>query len=154
MTVGIVLDESMSGWLSIFSNRQNGVPVRELFSISIRAYQGRYLKMFAPREFHGEANLGGRLSPISGHLTLKVSGPEYRINLHDSDYGNLFILGKKEYKVKNFKRSLVTCTLMVYKEGQVIGEGEIRYQEPIWKFLLTGVKFVRKEKAFEPYYVE
>lgn len=148
MTIGVVMRESMSGWIRI-----EGEEDEHPFSFSIRAYTDRIFSIGAARRFKGIAEFGDdhRPVPVSGEVQIILSGPRYSLDLVHDELGPLHIEGKKQYGKNGLIRSLVTCPLKVYREGKHIGEAEVAYRDPIWRFFFRAFRLVRRENAFGSY---
>lgn len=148
MTIGVVMRESMSGWI-----RLEGEEGEQPFSFSIRAYTDRIFSIGATRRFKGIAEFGGCHGPVpvSGEVQIMLSGPRYSLDLVHDGLGPLHIEGKKQYGKNGWVRSLVTCPLKVYREGKEIGEAEVAYRDPIWSFCFRAFRLVKRENAFGSY---
>ena len=145
MTIGVVMRESMSGWIRI-----EGEEEEHPFTFSIRAYTDKIFSIGAARRFKGVAEFGDfhRPVPVSGEVQILWSGPRYSLDLVHDELGPLHIEGKKQYGKNGWIRSLVTCPLEVYREGKQIGEAEVAYRDPIWRFFFRAFRLVRQENAF------
>ena len=148
MTIGVVMRESMSGWIRI-ETEEGEHP----FAFSIRAYTERIFSIGAPRRFRGIAEFGDyhRPVPVTGEVQIISSGPRYSLDLVHDELGPLHIEGKKQYGKNGLVRSLVTCPLEVYREGKQIGEAEVAYRDPIWRFFFRAFRLVKQENAFGSY---
>lgn len=144
MATGIALNETMSGHL-----QWQGGEVRD-FSISICAFTTKLFALTVPREFRGEALLEGVSDPIpiTGQLTLYPTGPEYRINIQIPGQGAFSIQGKKTYSVKGLVKSLITCPLEIYQNGEMVGDGEIVYRDSMVKFPFTAIRLMEEKEAY------
>ncbi|HEY8493349.1 MAG TPA: hypothetical protein VIN04_05615 [Myxococcota bacterium] len=143
MSLGIALDETMSGHLTIDGKQ---VP----FRFTIRAYTTRMFSLTAPREFRGTAELDGVQVPVRGTLTIELSGPRYEGDLEHPQFGALHFAGKKNYSAKPSKllASLVTCPLTVYRDGERVGEGEVAYRDSKLAFPFRALRLVDDSRAF------
>lgn len=130
----LALNERMSGWLTINGQQQD-------FSVQIDACADRLLPIGQPMPFSGFARLGqyADACPISGSLTLRVSGPAYDIRIFTPD-GTLNCVGHKTYNWRFLKASLTHCPLRVYRDALQIGGAELVYREPLWRFALESVR--------------
>lgn len=146
MTIGIVLDETMSGHANIDGQQL-------AFRFSIRAYTPRIFSLSAPREFRGIAELGGVELPVTGTLTIRVTGPRYELDLDHPQLGALHIEGEKTYSANPAKlvASLTTCPLTVYRDGKPVGDAEVVYRDSMVAFAFKAVRLVSEEKAFGSY---
>ena len=145
MATGLALNETMSGHLIWGENNE-----RKSFSISICAFTTHIFALTVPREFRGEAQLQGvsQVLPITGQLTIYPTGPEYQINIEIPGEGSYFIQGKKTYRLRGLVKSLITCPLTVYKDGEAVGEGEIVYRDSMLKFPFTALKLMSEQEAY------
>lgn len=145
MTIGIVLEETMSGWLQLDSER-----TQQPFAFTIRAFTPHIFSLSAPREFRGMATLGGKQMPVTGVLTIQVTGPRYEVDFVHPTLGALRAAGEKTYSANPAKvlASLTTCPLTVFKDGKSIGSAEVAYRDSMIAFPFKAVKFVSEEKAF------
>ncbi len=143
MTLGIVLDETMSGYANI--DDQN-LP----FRFHIRAFTTRLLSLSAPREFRGIAELGGIQMPVTGTLTIKLTGPRYELDIEHPQFGVLHFAGEKTYSANPIKvlASLVTCPLTIYRDGRPVGDGEVAYRDSMIAFPFTAVRLIDEARAY------
>ena len=148
MTIGVAMRESMSGWIHI-----EGEEGERSFSFSIQAYTDEIFSVGAVRRFKGIAEFGGSHGPVpvSGEVQIMLSGPRYSLDLVHDELGALHIEGKKQYGKNGWIRSLVTCPLKVYREGEEIGEAEVAYRDSIWRFPFRAFRLVKQENAFGSY---
>lgn len=143
MSIGLVLEETMSGWLKL-----NDEKTARPFSFTIRAFTEQMLSLSAPRQFRGMATIGTMDVPVSGMLTIRVTGPRYELELSHPEFGPLQISGEKVYRLKGLLASLVTCPLTVYSNGKVIGFAEVAYRDSMLSFPFKALKLVKAEQAF------
>ncbi|CAG0964693.1 hypothetical protein MYXO_00962 [Myxococcaceae bacterium] len=145
MAIGIVLEETMSGWIEL-----DGEPTRSPFSFTIRAFTRKFWKLSAPRPFRGVVRVAGREVPTRGILTIHLSGPRYELDFEHPTRGPVHAEGEKTYTAnpKRLAASLVTCPLVVFAGGRRIGAAEVAYREPMWSFAFRAVRLVREENAF------
>lgn len=143
---GLRLSEEMSGWIIFFHDRQRR---QHPFSIQINAFTKKILQLSAKRSFQGTATFPGfhRTVPIEGTMQISLKGVVYDMELHLDDMGKVRIKGEKKYSLKQLKFSLITLSLEVFKKGGVIGQAELVYRDPLWKFPL-GLSLVEKEYAY------
>ncbi|MFZ5757541.1 MAG: hypothetical protein ACOY3X_11595 [Pseudomonadota bacterium] len=144
MTLGIVLEETMSGWLQL----EGGA--RKPFAFTIRAFTTHIFSLGAPREFRGVATLDGVEMPVTGVLTIKVTGPRYELECVHPDLGSLRAEGEKTYSANPSKlvASLITCPLTVYRNGRPAGAAEVAYRDSMLAFPFKAVRIVNENKAF------
>lgn len=145
MSLGIVLEETMSGWLQL-DGEHSGQP----FAFTIRAFTTQIFSLSAPREFRGIAQLGNRDIPVTGVLTIRVTGPRYELDMDHPTLGRVHIAGEKTYSANPAKTvaSLITCPLTVYKDGKAVGSAEVVYRDSMVAFPFKAVRLVSEEKAF------
>ena len=149
MSIGLVLKESMSGWVSFDEGDQ-----RQDVSFSICAFTSEIFKFGAPRNIIGSIEFGEKIKvSVTGTLTLRMNGPKYCLYLTHPDYGKLEIKGSKTYSLSNLKKSLITCPLTVYKNEEKIGCAEVVYKEPMWRFVFDALQLVSEEQAYLPFEV-
>lgn len=148
MTIGIVLEETMSGWIQ-FEGEQTDSP----FAFTIRAFTPHIFSLSAPREFRGVVRVAGQEVPTHGVLTIQVTGPRYELDFEHPVHGPLHAEGEKTYSANPAKlaASLTTCPLTVYKAGKVIGSAEVAYRDSMLAFPFKAIKFVNEENAFGAY---
>ncbi|MCK6556034.1 hypothetical protein L6Q96_15870 [Candidatus Binatia bacterium] len=146
MALGIVLEETMSGWM-----RLDGDAEPRPFAFAIRAFTTRLLSLSAPREFRGRASLDGREVPVRGVLTIRLTGPRYELEFDHPVHGHLRAVGEKVYSAHpaRLRASLVTCPLTVFRDGRRVGSAEVAYRDSILAFAFRAIRFVRAENAFE-----
>lgn len=146
MSIGMVLEESMSGWIKLQSQ-----PERSAFSFTIRAFSGNPLALTAPREFRGIATIGDVSMPVKGTLTIRLTGPRYVLDLEHPEFGALHVAGEKTYSLKGLLASLTTCPLTVYANNVICGSAEVVYRDSMLLFPLKAIKFSGKSGAFGQY---
>lgn len=144
MSIGIVLEETMSGWLQLDGGK------RQPFAFTIRAFTTQVFALSAPREFRGVAQLAGAEVPTTGVLTIRVTGPRYELDLEHPTLGSLRIEGEKTYSANPAKlvASLITCPLTVYRDGRAVGSAEVAYRDSMLAFPFKAVRLVSEERAF------
>lgn len=147
MALGIVLAETMSGWIRI-----DGKP-QQPFSFSIRAFTPHIFSLSAPREFRGVAQLAGAEVPVTGVLTIQLTGPRYELEFAHPTLGALHAVGEKTYSARPGKiaASLTTCPLTVSRNGKAVGDAEVAYRESMIAFPFKAVRLVSEDKAFGEY---
>jgi len=148
VTIGVALQETMSGWIQF-----NDEGVKHPFSFSIRAFSSRVFRISAPRSFRGVAEFDDyhKTVPVKGEMKILLDGPTYSLYFHHEKYGDIHIVGKKEYGKNGFIKSLLTCPLKIYQNNEVIGEAEVMYRDPIWSFPFKSLRLVRAENAYGTY---
>lgn len=143
MSIGLVLEETMSGWLKI-----NGDKSPRSFSFTIRAFTEQLLSLSAPREFRGVAVIGSIEVPVTGTLVIQVTGPRYELDFTHPEFGPVHVAGEKTYRLKGLLASLVTCPLTVYRGSEIIGSAEVAYRDSMLSFPFKALKLVKAEQAF------
>lgn len=146
MALGIVLKETMSGWLKLDEDGRE----RD-FSFSLQAFTPKIFRMSAPRSFRGIARVDGDEFPCHGELTLHASGPHYWLEFKYPGLGLLHVEGKKQYGKNGLLRSLVTCPMVVQVNGERIGEAEVAYRDSMLAFPFKALRVVREENAYGEY---
>ena len=148
MAVGIVLEETMSGWIQL-EGEQTGRPL----AFTIRAFTPHILSLSAPRVFHGVVQVAGKEVPTTGTLTIRVTGPRYELDFVHPVHGALHAEGEKTYSANPSKlvASLITCPLTVFRDGKPFGTAEVMYRDSMIAFPFKAVRFVSEEKAFGAY---
>lgn len=145
MSLGIVLEETMSGWIH-FSGEQSDHP----FAFTIRAFTPRIFSLSAPRHFRGLVRVAGVEVPCEGVLTIRPTGPRYELSFEHPQQGLLRAEGEKTYSANPAKlvASLITCPLVIYRDGQAIGSAEVMYRDSMLAFPFKAVRFVSADKAY------
>ena len=148
MTIGIVLEETMSGWI-----RYDGEAVDHPFAFTIRAYTPRLFALTAPRHFRGVVRVAAQDVPCTGVLTIRPTGPRYELAFDHPQLGALRAEGEKTYSAHPAKlvASLITCPLVISRDGRAIGSAEVMYRDSMLAFPFKAVKFVREEAAYGRY---
>lgn len=146
MALGLVVKETMSGWLKL-----DGESRERDFAFSLQSFTPRIFSLGAPRSFRGTVRLDGAEVPCRGELTLHASGPHYWLDFRHPELGLLHVEGKKEYSLKSLVHSLTTCPMFVYRDGRKIGEAEAAYRDSMLTFPFKALRLAREEKAFGEY---
>lgn len=146
MSIGMVLEETMSGWIKLQAQ-----PQKTAFSFTIRAFAENPLALTAPREFRGIATIGDTTMPVQGTLTIRLTGPRYVLDLEHPEFGALHISGEKTYSLNGLLASLTTCPLTVYANNKICGNAEVVYRDSMIAFPFKAIKFVGKAEAFGQY---
>ena len=146
MSIGMVLEETMSGWIKLQAQSQ-----KTAFSFTIRAFSENPLALTAPREFRGIATMGDTTMPVQGRLTIRLTGPRYELDLLHPEFGALHIAGEKTYSLNGLVASLTTCPLTVYANHMICGNAEVVYRDSMLSFPFKAIKFARKAEAFGQY---
>lgn len=146
MTIGMVIEETMSGWLEL----DNDAAPRD-FSFSIRAFTDRPLALTAPRDFRGRVRLDGVEAPVAGTLTIHPTGPAYELVFDHPELGTLYLSGRKTYDLRKLKVSMTTCPLKVYRDGKAIGSAEVAYRDSMLAFPFKAIRLARPADAFGRY---
>ena len=142
MAIGLLLCETMSGTLTLTGDTP------QPFAFSLRAFTTRIFSLTVPRPFRGQLRLGDLHLACQGELTIRLTGPHYRVAFEHPELGPLEASGHKTYGRGGLIRSLVTCPLTLYRQGQAIGHAEVAYREPILLFLFRALRLVREERAW------
>ncbi|MED5388478.1 MAG: hypothetical protein VX793_06475 [Pseudomonadota bacterium] len=145
MTVGLLLQERMSGWLKFNTESQ-----QHEFAFQIRAFTTRLFSLSTPRYFLGEVTLDNRRLPCEGELTLHLSGPHYWLTVTHPERGLLRVEGKKHYGRNGLLASLVTCPMTVYQDQQTIGQAEVAYRDSMLAFPFKALRLVDEAHAYQP----
>ena len=146
MAIGLVMKETMSGWLKLDEEARE----RD-FSFSLRAFTPKIFSTRTPRPFRGMARLDGGESPCEGELTLYADGPHYWLDFRHPELGMLHVEGKKTYGKGGLLHSLVTCPMEVFRDGRKIGEAEVAYRDSMVAFPFKSLRLAREENAFGEY---
>lgn len=143
MAIGMVIEETMSGWLRLDADGR-----QRRFSFSIRAFTPTPLQVTAPRDFRGSARLDDFEGPVTGTLTIRPTGPAYELVLEHPELGLIYLSGRKTYDLRKLVASMTTCPLTVYRDGKAIGEAEVVYRDSMLAFPFKAIRFVRPDAAF------
>ena len=145
MSLGIVLEETMSGWI-----QTDGDHAGHPFAFTIRAFTPRLFSLSAPRHFRGVVKVAGEEVPCTGVLTIRVTGPRYELDFDHPELGPLHAAGEKTYSANPSKlvASLITCPLTIYRDGRPVGSAEVMYRDSMLAFPFKAVKLASEEKAF------
>ncbi len=145
MTWNLELTETMQGWLAL-----DGQPPTAV-DLHIRAIAPIQAAPTTHRSVEGRIHFmdHGDRYPVTGTLRLLPTGPEYDFRFVGSDGTIVRCHGRKSYSLRRLRHSLVTCPLRVYRDEQVIGQGEIQYREPLWQFPLRSLR-LRRSPARRP----
>lgn len=146
MTIGVLIKESMSGWLQL--DKEDS---QQDFAFSLRAFTPRVFSLTAARAFRGTVMLQGRQFPCEGELTLFTHGPHYWLEFDHPELGRLHVEGKKTYRLKNLAESMTTCPLEVFRDGKRIGHAEVAYRDSMLAFPFSALRLSREENAFGEY---
>lgn len=145
MSKGLVIRETMSGWLKMDDGEQHD------FSFSIQAYSPRIFTLSAPRVFRGQVTLDGHNYPCRGELTLHTHGPHYWLEFEHPQHGLLHVEGKKTYGRNGLIRSLITCPMEVFHGALRLGTAEVTYRDSMLSFPFKALRLVDAENAFGEY---
>lgn len=146
MTTGLVLNETMQGWM-----RLNGERRARDFGFSLRAFSPRIFSFSTPRSFRGLAWLDGAETRCQGELTLRPTGPHYWLDFEHPELGQLHVAGEKQYSLRRLRGSLTTCPMTVYRGGEPIGTAEVRYEDSMLAFPFKALRLARSDNAFGEY---
>lgn len=145
MSIGIVLEETMSGWI-----RLDGEPKERDFAFTIRAFTPKFFSLSVPREVRGVVRVAGHPVPCKGMLAIRLTGPRYELEFEHPERGPLHLQGEKTYSARpgNLTKSLVTCPLIVFARDEPIGSAEVAYRQSVLAFPFRAIRVVRAEQAF------
>lgn len=140
MSWGVMLSETMSGWISF--NDEKG---RQPFSFSIDAFTPEVFRLGAPRHFTGQASFGSYHPDVSvtGTLVIRPTGPAYDLSFSLGGKGDLRAAGHKTYDIRRLRESLTTCPLLIYRDGQIVGQAEVAYRDSLITFPLKSLRLAR-----------
>lgn len=144
MTVGLLLKESMSGWLALDSDG-----AERPFAFTIRAFTTRIFSLGAPRYFRGIARLGDHQCPCEGELRIRLSGPHYWLRFRHPELGELYAEGQKHYGQGGWIQSLITCPLTVYQEDRSVGKARVAYRDSMLAFPFKALRLVDERHAYQ-----
>ncbi len=151
MTTALIIRETMSGWLKLDADGRE-----QDFAFSIRAVGEKLFALTAPRPFTGTVTLDGRDYPCEGEMTIRLTGPHYWLDFEHPELGPLRVEGNKTYGKNGLLRSLITCPLTVYRQGEPIGAAQVTYREPMLTFPFTALRLELVGPVFPagsiPYY--
>lgn len=144
MTLGIVLEETMSGWLQLDGK------TAQPFAFTIRAFTPHIFSLSAPRHFRGVVRVAGAEVPTEGVLTIQLTGPRYELDFDHPEHGPLHAAGEKTYSANPAKlaASLTTCPLTIFRDGKPVGSAEVAYRDSMLAFPFRAVKLVSADKAY------
>ena len=136
--LGLLIDETMSGWIELDGER---LP----FAIRLEAFTPRIARLTVPRILTGTVSVGDSC-PLAaeGILTLYPTGPAYDFSFVLPGRGRVNCLGRKQYRLSALRESLTTCPLTVACDGEECGRAELVYREPLWRFPLSAVRLARR----------
>lgn len=135
MRKGLMLNESMSGWLQTAAGRQS-------FSIAINAFTPALFRFNARRFFTGSAIIGNReVCEVRGVLTIHSTGPEYHFLLRSATLGCLQFRGRKRYQLRRLLYSMTHCPLEIIdcKQHQAVGSALLAYRDSVLAFPFKAV---------------
>lgn len=142
MAIGLQIRETMSGTLTLNDG------TTKAFAFALCAFTPRVFSFTVPRPFQGRLRFGDDIMPCQGELTLKLTGPRYRVDFHHPELGALQAIGNKRYGHDGWIKSLVTCPLTIYQGDKTIGKAEVAYRESILLFPFRALRLVPQERAF------
>jgi hypothetical protein len=141
MSLQLVLKENMSGWIAF--NPDLGLPAgRHSFVLSVDAATPELFRFGAIRHCSGCVELGAfhESVPVRGELVLQPTGPSYELYFTLEGIGELHVSGRKTYDVRRLITSMTTLPLVVYRNGQIIGEAELVYRDAILTFPVKSLR--------------
>lgn len=139
--ISLTLNETMSGWTELNSDRKH-----EAFEFEISVFFADRLRPLAPQPFEGVARFADRdlEVPVTGELTLKPRGPRYELSFDYPSVGPVTVSGEKSYSLFELRESLTTCPLTIYQQGQAIGYAEVAYRGPLLTFPLRAIRLTSR----------
>ncbi len=140
MALQLVLKERMSGWIEF---RGEGLPAgRHPFVFSVDAATSDILRFGATRSCTGTVEFGGFHPPVpvQGELVLQLGGPSYDMHFRLQGIGDVHVAGRKTYDLRRLIPSMTTLPLLVYRDGQIIGEAELVYRDSVLAFPLKALR--------------
>lgn len=143
MAMGILLKESMSGWLQLESDGR-----RRAFAFTIRAFTTEIFRFSAPRRFQGQVTVDGTVSRCEGELTLHLKGPHYWLTFSHPEWGPLRVEGRKRYGQGGLIHSLITCPMRISRDSEEIGRAEVRYRGSLLAFPFQALRLVDEANAW------
>ena len=143
MTLGLLLQEQMTGWLKLHNESRE-----RSFAFQIRAFTTRIFSLSAPRYFRGEVTLDGQPFSCEGELTIQLSGPHYWLTFTHPTLGLVRVEGKKQYGRNGLLTSLVTCPMTVYCQREAIGRAEVAYRDSMVTFPFKALRLVDEQHAY------
>lgn len=143
MAIGVLLKESMSGWMQLEGESQP-----RPFAFSIRAFTTEVFRFSARRWFRGQVTLGDEVCACEGELTLHLKGPHYWLTFTHLELGAVRVEGQKRYGHGGLVESLITCPMQAMREGEVIGNAEVRYRESMFTFPFKALRLVDEANAW------
>lgn len=146
MSTGLVLKETMRGWLQL-----DGESRQRDFAFSLQSFTPHIFRFGTPRTFRGVATLDGVDMDCRGELTLQVAGPHYWLDCEHPELGRLHIEGRKTYRLSALVHSLTTCPMTVYRDGEPIGTAEVSYRDSMLTFPFKALRLAKSENAFGEY---
>lgn len=137
------LSETMSGWLALDGGSHDSLRLELTASAPLWSWPT------AARPFIGTVSLAATKEtlPAVGTLALLPGGAAYDFSFTSAQWGALRCAGRKHYRLRGLRESLVTCPLRLYRGPECIGTGEIRYLEPIWRFPLESLRLRRSAEG-------
>ncbi len=144
MTVGLLLKESMSGWLALDSDG-----LERPFRFTIHAFTTRIFSLSTPRFFRGVALLGDHDCACEGELIIRLSGPHYWLRFRDPELGELHVEGRKQYGKGGWVQSLITCPRTVYRQDQPVGRARVTYRDSMLAFPFKALRLVDERHAYQ-----
>ena len=142
MSLGLLLKESMSGWLQLDGE------AKQDFAFEIRAFTTQILNLSTPRYFQGTVILGDLTLPCEGELTIFLTGPHYWLTFDHPRWGRVRAEGKKHYGRNGLIASLTTCQMTLSRDRQPIGSAEVAYRDSMAAFPFRALRLVSEDKAY------
>jgi len=142
--ISLTMNETMSGFIEL-----NETGKQEPFEFTISVFFENRMNPLLPQPFKGTFTLADRniSGPVSGEITLKVTGPRYELDLDFPGIGLVHLAGEKTYTLSELTYSLTTCPLTLYRAGKPIGFAEVAYREPLLSFPFKAFRLARAESV-------
>lgn len=175
--IGLRISERMAGHISFSKDYCEKVKANVFypFAFKINAFTLKPLNYPCALVFEGVCDLVGfpllskqkleeRRPFVSGSMKISLAGVAYDFICQLPGIGKVRIVGKKSYAWKQggpfnwptFRDSLITLPLSVYllseiegEKEQQIGQGEMRYLNPLWQFAF-GLRLCQAQYAYRP----
>ena len=129
--ISLTMNETMSGFIEL-----NDTGKQEPFEFTITVFFENRFNPLSAQPFKGTFTLADRnvSGPVSGEITLKLTGPRYELDFDFPGIGLVHMAGEKTYTIKELTYSLTTCPLTLFRAGKPIGFAEVAYREPLLSF--------------------
>lgn len=149
LRAGIRFQERMAGFLQLDSS--DAVP----FDFEVHVFTHKLFNPFAKRPIRGRAKIDTQEAQLEGWMQITPAGVAYDFQM-TTETRKLRGIGRKQYAWKSllrfswrpFQNSLITLPLNVLENDREVGNGLLRYLNPLWQFPLT-FRFVPPRYAFD-----